>query len=233
MMSSLPEFHARRLIASRCGEMIVGERSAQAARANMPGHGLGRNVIASAAPSERREVEQRAVGSGRALRRGGRSLGASGGRKKRSRSSTRPCGSRPILPTPFAWAATCSASSARANRRCGSTGARSSSIPLLVVARVNAGKLLFQAGGFAEALDCFETATRLAPDDADAWCSAAGALRELGRLEELAAAARRALMLRGDLSEAAINLGNALLKLDRAEEALDAYRQRAPRARLG
>ncbi len=74
-----------------------------------------------------------------------------------------------------------------------------------------------------EALARFEAATILAPHDPDAWCSRAGTLRELGRLEELVEAAERALELRHDFPEAAINLGNALLKLDRSEEALDAY----------
>jgi tetratricopeptide (TPR) repeat protein len=93
----------------------------------------------------------------------------------------------------------------------------------LVVGHVNFGKLLFGAGRFAEALASFAAATALAPDDPDAWCSRAGALRELGRLEESVEAAERALELRPDFPEAAINLGNALLKLDRSEEALDAY----------
>ena len=93
----------------------------------------------------------------------------------------------------------------------------------LTVAHLNAGKLLFAEQRFAEALVSFEAATALAPDDADAWSSRAGALRELGRLEESVEAARRALLLRHDFPEAAVNLGNALLKLDRAEEALDAY----------
>ena len=48
-------------------------------------------------------------------------------------------------------------------------------------------------------------------------------MRELGRLEESLEAAERALELRHDFPEAAINLGNALLKLDRSEEALKAY----------
>ena len=61
------------------------------------------------------------------------------------------------------------------------------------------------------------------PSDPDAWCSRAGALRELGRLEESVEAAERALQLRPDFPEAAINLGNALLKLDRSEEAFGAY----------
>ena len=93
----------------------------------------------------------------------------------------------------------------------------------LVVAHVNLGKLLFGAGRFTEALASFAAATNLAPHDPDAWCSRAGALRELGRLEESAEAAERALELRHDFPEAAINLGNALLKLDRSEEALEAY----------
>ena len=61
--------------------------------------------------------------------------------------------------------------------------------PSLVVAHVNLGKLLFGAGRFAEAFASFMAATALAPDDPDAWCSRAGALRELGRLEELVEAA--------------------------------------------
>ena len=93
----------------------------------------------------------------------------------------------------------------------------------LVIAHVNSGKLLFAAGRFAEALASFAAATALAPHDPDAWCSRAGALRELGRLEESLEAAERALELRHDFPEAAINLGNALLKLDRSEEAFEAY----------
>ncbi|MBV9908887.1 MAG: glycosyltransferase family protein [Hyphomicrobiales bacterium] len=95
----------------------------------------------------------------------------------------------------------------------------------LVVAHLNLGKLLFAAGRFPEALASFSEATILAPHDADAWCSRAGALRELGRLEESVQTARRALELRHDFPEAAINLGNALLKLDRSAEALEAYLQ--------
>jgi tetratricopeptide (TPR) repeat protein len=93
----------------------------------------------------------------------------------------------------------------------------------LVVAHLNLGKLLFAAGRFPEALASFSEATILAPHDADAWCSRAGALRQLGRLEESVQTARRALELRHDFPEAAINLGNALLKLDRSAEALEAY----------
>src|SRR3984957_8968196 len=93
----------------------------------------------------------------------------------------------------------------------------------LVVAHVNLGKLLCGASGCTEALAPSSVATRLAPHDPDPWCSRAGTRRELGRLEESAEAAERALELRHDFPEAAINLGNALLKLDRSEEALEAY----------
>ena len=93
----------------------------------------------------------------------------------------------------------------------------------LVVAHINLGKLLFAAGRFPEALASFTTATMLEPSDPDAWSSRAGALRELGRREESVEASARALELRHDFAEAAINLGNALLKLDRSAEALEAY----------
>jgi tetratricopeptide (TPR) repeat protein len=86
------------------------------------------------------------------------------------------------------------------------------------------GKLLFAERRFDEALAAFEAATALTPGDADAWSSRAGALRELGRLEDSLESAHRALTLHPGFAEAAINLGNALLKLDRMEEALDAYR---------
>src|ERR1700749_3931449 len=56
----------------------------------------------------------------------------------------------------------------------------------LVVAHVHLGKLLFGADRFTEALASFAAATNLAPHDPDAWSSRAGALRELGRLEESA-----------------------------------------------
>jgi tetratricopeptide (TPR) repeat protein len=95
----------------------------------------------------------------------------------------------------------------------------------LVAGHLNLGKLLFAAHRFTEALGSFTAATRLAPEDSDAWCSRAGTLRELGRLEESVEAAGRALELRHDFPEAAINLGNALLKLDHSEEALEAYLQ--------
>ena len=65
----------------------------------------------------------------------------------------------------------------------------------LIIGHINFGKLLFAAGRFTEALASFETATKLAPHDPDAWCSRAGTLRELGRLEESVEAAERALEL--------------------------------------
>ena len=101
------------------------------------------------------------------------------------------------------------------DRRCVSIAARLSSTPRLWSRMSISGKLLFGAGRFTEALASFAAATRLAPHDPDAWCSRAGTLRELGRLEESVEAAERALELRHDFPEAAINLGNALLKLDR------------------
>ena len=85
----------------------------------------------------------------------------------------------------------------------------------LTVAHVNAGKLYFGAGRFAEALRSFEATTALAPDDPDAWSSRAGALRELGRLEESVDAARRALSLRADFPQAAVSESTAIKWLER------------------
>ena len=102
--------------------------------------------------------------------------------------------------------------------------------PSLRLACVNSGKILFDLRRHAEALAAFEAATALAPGDADAWNCRAGALREIGRLEDLLQAANHALTLRSDFPEAEVNAGNALMKLDRMEEALEAY-SRAARAR--
>src|SRR5271170_3519077 len=94
----------------------------------------------------------------------------------------------------------------------------------LTVAHLNAGKLLFGERRFAEALSSFEAATALSPDDPDAWSSLAGALRELGRLEESLEAARHALFLRHDFSEAAMcGQALALRSLGRFSEALRAF----------
>ena len=85
----------------------------------------------------------------------------------------------------------------------------------------NMGKLLFQLDRFEEALEAFdnsgnaESCGRRCPQQ-----SRSGALRALGRLEESAAAANEALRLRPAFPEAALNLGTALLKLGRLEEAL-------------
>ena len=149
--------------------------------------------------------------------------GAIAGATRRSSSSTRPCGAGPISPPLCAWAAICSANAASPSRRCASIDARSSST-LRWSSPTSMPASCFSAPAVSlRRLRSFEAATALAPDDPDAWSSRAGALRELGRLEESLEAARRALSLRHDFPEAAINLGNALLKLDRPEEALDAY----------
>ncbi len=102
--------------------------------------------------------------------------------------------------------------------------------PKAPVVWLNFGKLAFRLGLHDDALRAFETASTLAPGDADAANSRAGALRALGRLDEAERAAREALNGRRDFPEAALNLGTILLKLGRPEEALEAYR-RARRTR--
>ena len=87
------------------------------------------------------------------------------------------------------------------------------------------GKLLFQLDRFEEALAAFETGARSSPADADVRNSRAGALRGWAVSKLPAEAAREALTAAAGFAEAALNLGTALLKLGRHEEALAAYRR--------
>jgi Flp pilus assembly protein TadD len=89
----------------------------------------------------------------------------------------------------------------------------------------NAGKAFFTLRRHRPALDCFNSALALTPHDADLWNCRAGALRELGDMEQSEDNAREALRLRPEFAEAAINLGNALLKQDRIETALETYQR--------
>jgi tetratricopeptide (TPR) repeat protein len=127
-----------------------------------------------------------------------------GSASTRSRALTRRCGAGPISPKLSAWGGFILSERGKPEAALRFYRQALSFNPSLVVAHVNSGKLLFDARRFAEALAAFEAATALAPDDADAWCSRAGALRELGRLEESLKAARRALLLRPHFAEAAI-----------------------------
>ena len=56
--------------------------------------------------------------------------------------------------------------------------------PHNAVAHANVGKLLVELRRPVEALEAFDAVIALNPVDADAWNSRAGALRELGRLED-------------------------------------------------
>ena len=135
----------------------------------------------------------------------------------------RRCAATPISLRLCAWAATSSPTRESAKPHSNSIAAPSASSVDLPVAWSNVGKLLFEDGRYAEALDSFDAALGLRPTDADLWNSRAGALRKLGRLEESAAATREALRLKPRFAEAALNLGAALLKLDRCDEALAAF----------
>jgi Flp pilus assembly protein TadD len=87
----------------------------------------------------------------------------------------------------------------------------------------NYGKILFRLRQFEGALAAFEAGLAWRGGDADLLNGLAATLRELGRLEESAAAAGQALAGDPHSAEAALNLGNALHKLGRPQEALDAY----------
>jgi len=87
----------------------------------------------------------------------------------------------------------------------------------------NYGKALFRLRQFVGALAAFDAGLERRATDADLWNGRAAALRELGRLEDSADAAARALRYDPASAEAAVNLGNALHKLARPSEALLAY----------
>lgn len=76
-----------------------------------------------------------------------------------------------------------------------------------------------------EALQAFETAAKLLPQDAEAQLNLANALRAAGRLEDAVACYRRVLALAPGLVDAHSNLGNALHALGQLDAALASYRK--------
>jgi predicted O-linked N-acetylglucosamine transferase (SPINDLY family) len=74
-----------------------------------------------------------------------------------------------------------------------------------------------------DGLPALQKAATLLPDDADAQFNLAKTLKDIGRLDEAAAAYRRATRIRPDFAGAHNNLGNALRELGRPEEAAESY----------
>ena len=79
----------------------------------------------------------------------------------------------------------------------------------------------FNKGNFREAIDSFDKALQIKPDDHEAWYGRGNALVNLGRYEEAIDSYDKALQIKPDYHEAWCNRGNALDDLGRYEEAID------------
>ena len=74
-----------------------------------------------------------------------------------------------------------------------------------------------------DGLPALQMAATLLPEDADAQFNLAKTLKDIGRLDEAAAAYHRATRIRPDFAGAHNNLGNTLRELGRPEEAAESY----------
>ncbi|MEM8722985.1 MAG: tetratricopeptide repeat protein, partial [Cyanobacteria bacterium P01_G01_bin.39] len=88
---------------------------------------------------------------------------------------------------------------------------------------VNQGVEAGKAGDIKKALELFERAIEIDPNDDETWFNRGVALGELGRLEEELASYDRAIEIKPDYDSAWFNRGNALFYLGGLEEALASY----------
>ncbi|MEM2870175.1 MAG: tetratricopeptide repeat protein [Thermoplasmata archaeon] len=84
----------------------------------------------------------------------------------------------------------------------------------------NKGLVLHREGRHAEALECFEKAVELNPDDENLWYHRGNVLRELGRHTEAMDSYDRAISLKPNFERAWAAAGHALLAMGRNEEAI-------------
>lgn len=98
--------------------------------------------------------------------------------------------------------------------------------PEFAEAFANLGSMLYKQGRLEEALPYYQKAVTLKPDIAGVFWNLGNLLKQLGRLNEGNACLQRALELKPELggAEFLVNLGNALVKQDKWEEATRHYR---------
>ena len=92
-------------------------------------------------------------------------------------------------------------------------------------ARQNLANTLFQTGRTHEAIQHYQEALRLQPDNADIYNNLGAALANLGKTDEAIEHYQRALRLSGDYFLAHHNLGLVLASLGRSDEAIQHYQQ--------
>ena len=87
------------------------------------------------------------------------------------------------------------------------------------------GAVLGTTGRKSGAVDAYQTAVALSPQDVGAHNNLGNTLKALGRLDEAEASYNQAIALKPDYAEAHNNLGNTLKALGRLDEALASYNQ--------
>ena len=87
------------------------------------------------------------------------------------------------------------------------------------------GAVLGTTGRKSGAVDAYQTAVALSPQDVGAHNNLGNTLKALGRLDEAEASYNQAIALKPDYAEAHNNLGNTLKALGRLDEALASYKQ--------
>ena len=87
------------------------------------------------------------------------------------------------------------------------------------------GAVLGKTGRKHEAVDAYQTAVALSPQDAGAHNNLGNTLKALSRLDEAEASYNQAIALKPDFAEALNNLGNTLKALSRLDEAEASYNQ--------
>jgi tetratricopeptide (TPR) repeat protein len=87
------------------------------------------------------------------------------------------------------------------------------------------GAVLGQTGRKPEAVNAYQEAVALSPQDAEAHSNLGVTLQELGRLDEAEASYTQAIALKPDYAEAHYNLGVTLQELGRLDEAAVSFKQ--------
>jgi tetratricopeptide (TPR) repeat protein len=87
----------------------------------------------------------------------------------------------------------------------------------------SAGASMQEQGKMTEALELYQQALRIDPDDAEAHCNLGAALAQTGKIKEAIAQYELALQIRSEYAEANCNLGVALAQTGKIEEAIAQY----------
>jgi Flp pilus assembly protein TadD len=89
----------------------------------------------------------------------------------------------------------------------------------------NLGNVLIQTGRVSEAIEQYEQALKINPDDAKAHYNLGTAFGRTGRVSEAIEQLQRAVKIKPDYAKAHMNLGNALMLTGRVPEAIEQFEQ--------